>query len=96
MVMQLEKALYVFEFQSTKSVTTVQWGFRRMFHKNPPGANSIRFLASSCRFIVMQTVALLVAIVGITSVLRLATNIFLSSLSNGVSFVFVCSLFSLK
>jgi hypothetical protein len=40
MATQTEKAFCVLEFHSTKSVTTVQQGFWRKFHKNPPCVNS--------------------------------------------------------
>jgi hypothetical protein len=51
-------------------------GFRRKFHKNPPSANSICFLGFSRHFAVVSTVALLVAIVGVTSLIPHATKIF--------------------
>jgi hypothetical protein len=42
MATQLEKALCVLEFHSTKSVITAQHEFRRKFKKDPPAMNSIR------------------------------------------------------
>jgi hypothetical protein len=39
---QPERAFWVLEFHSTKSVITVQREFRRKFEKDPPTANSMR------------------------------------------------------
>jgi hypothetical protein len=69
MATQPEKAFCVLKFHSTKSVTTVQWGFQRKFHKNPACANSILFLGLSNHFTNMSTVASLVAIIRVTSFL---------------------------
>ena len=42
MVTQFEKLFCLLEFDSTKSVITVQWEFRRKFWRYLPTANSIR------------------------------------------------------
>jgi hypothetical protein len=59
---QPEKTFCMFELlvHSTKSVTTVQWAFRRNFYKNLPLVNSVHFLVLSRHFTAMATAALLV------------------------------------
>ena len=36
------KAFYVLQFESCKSVVTIQRAFRRQFNRDPPNANNIR------------------------------------------------------
>jgi hypothetical protein len=78
------KPFWVLEFHSTKHVTTVQRGFKRNFQKNPPCANSISFLGLSRHFTVISTVALLVAIVGVSSLLPHAINFVMKPLRSCV------------
>jgi hypothetical protein len=77
----------VLKFHSTKSVTTVQQGFWRKFHKNRPCANSVHYLRLSRHFTATLIVVLWVNYLKVTSILLNATEIFWSYPSSGVSFV---------
>lgn len=60
---QSEKSFRVLQFNSKKTVTTVQPGVLKRRYKNPPCVNSIRFLEMSRHFTSMAIVAFLVATV---------------------------------
>lgn len=76
-ITQSEKAFCVSDLYSIKSVTTIQWGFWRKFHKNPPCVNSIHFLGLSHHCIATMTAVHLVIITGVKSFLLPTTQEFL-------------------
>jgi hypothetical protein len=64
----------VLKSHSTKSVIAVELDIGRKFHENAQGASSTRFLGFTGHFSAMSTVALLLVIVGLTSLLQHATR----------------------
>jgi hypothetical protein len=93
MATQPVKAFCVLEIHSTKSATTVQRGIRRKLHSNLHVRIQVSFLGLSRHFTTMSTVALLVTIVEVTSLLPHATNIFLKFLFQWFKFNYCALIF---